>query len=77
VSAVEGIAVYQDSLLPYVVPISCVILVLLFGSQRFGTGRVGFFFGPIMLIWFFAIGALGKIDRSNRSCCRRILFHAR
>jgi hypothetical protein len=59
-SAVEGIAIYQDSLRPWIVPISCVVLVALFCCQRFGTERVGFLFGPVMLVWFLSLAALGK-----------------
>jgi KUP system potassium uptake protein len=59
VSAIEGIAVYSASLTPYIVPISCIILIGLFFSQQFGTHRIGFLFGPIMLVWFFSLGALG------------------
>jgi KUP system potassium uptake protein len=42
-----------------IVPLTVVILTVLFYFQRHGTGRVGFVFGPIMLVWFSVIGALG------------------
>ena len=58
-SAIEGLTVAQPSLAPAVLPITCVILFLLFSVQRRGTGAVGAFFGPIMVIWFSTIGALG------------------
>ncbi len=58
-SAVEGIAVDRPALGPAVVPITCVILVGLFAIQRRGTGTVGKLFGPVMLVWFGTIGALG------------------
>jgi KUP system potassium uptake protein len=58
-SAIEGLTVVQKSLEPAVIPITCAILVTLFAVQRRGTGAVGTFFGPIMLVWFFTIGALG------------------
>jgi KUP system potassium uptake protein len=48
VSAVEGLQSYSESLAPYVVPISCIILVLLFLAQRFGTAKVGVLFGPLV-----------------------------
>jgi len=59
VSAIEGIAVYEESLVAAVVPISCVILFFLFMSQRFGTAKIGFLFGPIIVLWFVSIGAIG------------------
>ena len=57
-SAVEGlkdIGVEQDKVVIYTI----VILALLFLVQRFGTSRVGAVFGPVMLLWFLAIGAMG------------------
>jgi KUP system potassium uptake protein len=58
-SAVEGMKVVTPTFDPYVVPLTLVILALLFAVQRFGTGSVGTVFGPITLIWFLAIGASG------------------
>ena len=58
-SAVEGLRVASSDFTPYVVPITLVILVLLFAVQRLGTARIGAAFGPIMTVWFLAIGALG------------------
>ena len=58
-SAVEGLKVATPSLGHLVVPISLVILVGLFAVQRFGTGAVGWMFGPIILIWFVMIAVLG------------------
>jgi KUP system potassium uptake protein len=58
-SAVEGIKLVEPSFEPYVVPITAVIIVLLFATQRFGTARVGRLFGPVMILWFSAIGACG------------------
>ena len=58
-SAVEGIKLVEPSFSPYVVPITAVIIVLLFATQRFGTARVGRLFGPVMIVWFTAIGACG------------------
>jgi KUP system potassium uptake protein len=58
-SAIEGLTVVRPSLAPAVIPITCVILVVLFAVQKRGTGAVGALFGPIMLVWFFTIGALG------------------
>jgi KUP system potassium uptake protein len=58
-SAIEGLTVVRPSLAPTVIPITCVILVGLFAVQKRGTGAVGTFFGPIMLVWFLTIGGLG------------------
>ena len=57
--AVEGLEVATPFFSPYVVPITVVILIGLFSIQRFGTHRVGRLFGPIVIVWFFAIAALG------------------
>src|SRR5664279_2757818 len=59
ISAVEGLNVVTPSFAHLVVPIALVILVGLFAAQRFGTGAVGWLFGPVILIWFAAIGVLG------------------
>jgi KUP system potassium uptake protein len=58
-SAVEGVRVAAPSLGDVVVPVAAVILTLLFAVQRFGTGRVGSLFGPVMLLWFAALAAAG------------------
>jgi len=59
ISAVEGLNVATPGLAHLVVPIALVILIGLFVVQRFGTGSVGWLFGPVILIWFFVIGILG------------------
>jgi len=58
-SAVEGLKVDAPGLAPMVVPITIAILVGLFLVQRKGTEFVGNIFGPVMLVWFVAIGLLG------------------
>lgn len=58
-SAVEGLSLVTPIFAPYVVFITAIILTLLFFVQRVGTGRIGFFFGPLILIWFICIGSLG------------------
>ena len=58
-SAVEGLEVSAPSLQPYVLEITVVILIGLFVLQRRGTGSVGKIFGPVMILWFIVIGALG------------------
>ena len=64
-SAVEGLKVATPALEPYVIPLTLVLLVVLFIVQRRGTGQVGGFFGPIMIVWFSVIGLLGLMrDRA-------------
>ncbi|HEX2136695.1 MAG TPA: KUP/HAK/KT family potassium transporter, partial [Microvirga sp.] len=58
-SAVEGIAVDAPRLAHYAVPATVVILVALFAIQRRGTAWIGGIFGPVILVWFIVIGALG------------------
>jgi KUP system potassium uptake protein len=58
-SAIEGLESLDESMQPWIVPISCMILVALFMAQRFGTAKVGLFFGPIMIIWCLAISIIG------------------
>nr|WP_296068762.1 KUP/HAK/KT family potassium transporter [uncultured Actinoplanes sp.] len=58
-SAVEGLKVVQPGLGELVVPITAVIIVVLFLVQRRGTAVVGRLFGPVMIAWFLAIGACG------------------
>jgi len=58
-SAVEGLQVAAPQLKHWVVPITVAVLLLLFGLQRHGTARVGAVFGPVMVLWFLALGAIG------------------
>ncbi len=58
-SAVEGLNIVAPHLNPFVVPITVVILMTLFSVQRFGTAKVAIVFGPVMAVWFLAIGAAG------------------
>ena len=58
-SAVEGLNIATPLFQPYVIPISLVLLVGLFLVQRGGTAAVGGVFGPIMLVWFAVLAALG------------------
>ena len=61
-SAVEGLSVLNPSLSTWVVPITALILVIIFSFQSHGTKRIGFAFGPIVLIWFIVIGWLGVVS---------------
>jgi KUP system potassium uptake protein len=58
-SAVEGLKVINTSLASFVVPVTIVILTMLFVIQRYGTGILGEMFGPIMFLWFVTIGLGG------------------
>jgi KUP system potassium uptake protein len=58
-SAVEGLEVATPLFKPYIIPITIVILVLLFAVQKRGTGGVGKVFGPVMVVWFVTIAVLG------------------
>jgi KUP system potassium uptake protein len=60
-SAVEGLKVDAPQLAPVVLPITIAILAGLFLVQRKGTDFIGNIFGPVMLMWFIAIGLLGLI----------------
>lgn len=57
--AVEGLKVIAPVLGTYIVTCTLIILAILFFVQRLGSGRIGVIFGPIMLVWFSAIGLLG------------------
>ena len=58
-SAVEGVKVAAPSVSGIVIPITVVIIVVLFMAQRLGTGAVGRVFGPVMAVWFTVLAALG------------------
>ena len=58
-SAVEGLEVITPAFDPYVVPLTLLILAVLFAVQRFGTGGVASVFGPVTALWFLAIGLSG------------------
>lgn len=58
-SAVEGLSLITPFFDPYIIPITIAILIVLFSIQKFGTATVGKVFGPITLVWFIALGAIG------------------
>ncbi len=60
-SAVEGLEVAAPGLHRFVVPITLLVLTLLFAAQRFGTAVVGRWFGPITLVWFAVLAVLGVV----------------
>jgi KUP system potassium uptake protein len=61
-SAVEGLKDFAPQLTAFVLPITLVILLLLFAVQRIGTGPLGAFFGGIMLFWFITLGVGGLVQ---------------
>lgn len=61
-SAVEGLEVATPAFTPYVVPLTVVLLVALFALQHKGTAAVGRAFGPVMLLWFSCLTALGAVE---------------
>ena len=58
-SALEGLEVATTSAKPVVVPLTCCVLFALFWAQSHGTGRIGKYFGPVMILWFVVIALLG------------------
>lgn len=58
-SAIEGLSVAEPSLSGLIVPIAVAILLALFLVQRWGTGRIGGVFGPVMAVWFLTLAMLG------------------
>src|SRR4030095_6306966 len=64
-SAVEGLKLAAPALGDFVVPITILILLALFAVQRRGTANVAAFFGPVMVVWFFAVAAAGLLHISD------------
>ena len=60
-SAVEGLHVTIPAISHLVIPIAAVIIVVLFAVQRFGTGKVGVLFGPVMVLWFVVMAVAGVV----------------
>ncbi len=58
-SAIEGLEVATPTFKPYVIPITLIVILVLFIVQKRGTGSVGALFGPVMLLWFAALATLG------------------
>jgi KUP system potassium uptake protein len=70
-SAVEGLDVATPALHAWVLPVTITVLLILFATQRFGTGTVGKAFGPVIVVWFLALAVLGM---HNISAKPEILF---
>ena len=61
-SAVEGLQVATPALTPVIIPITILVLMLLFVFQQRGTATVGAFFGPITAVWFATLALLGAVN---------------
>jgi KUP system potassium uptake protein len=61
-SAVEGLKTITPVFDAYILPITIIVLITLFMIQRHGTGSVGKFFGPVMILWFGTLAMLGVIN---------------
>jgi KUP system potassium uptake protein len=77
-SALEGIRVVRPDVDAFIVPCTVVALIALFALQRHGTTRIGTFFGPLMLVWFATLAALGiwNIVRAPRVLVALSPLHA-
>jgi KUP system potassium uptake protein len=83
--ALEGLEVAAPALHAYIVPLSLVVVTVLFVVQRHGTGGIGKFFGPITALWFLVIAVLGLrhivenpvviLALSPHHALRFLLFH--
>ncbi|MCC5791164.1 MAG: KUP/HAK/KT family potassium transporter [Legionellaceae bacterium] len=62
ISAIEGLHVIVPSLSHWVIPLTIVLLIAIFSIQSFGTAKIGFVFGPAILIWFVILATLGTIQ---------------
>jgi KUP system potassium uptake protein len=61
-SAIEGLEVATPALKPYVVPLTIAVLVALYALQQHGTAGIGRWFGPVMVLWFGALAAMGLVN---------------
>jgi KUP system potassium uptake protein len=61
-SAIEGLEVATPALIPYVVPLTVVVLFALYAVQHKGTAGIGRWFGPVVVVWFAVLGAMGAIN---------------
>ncbi len=61
-SAIEGLEIATKAAAPFIVPLTCIVLVLLFSLQYKGTANIGKLFAPIMVLWFVSIGIFGVMQ---------------
>jgi KUP system potassium uptake protein len=60
--AIEGLEVATPGLEQYIVPLTIIVLITLYALQRHGTAGIGRFFGPVMVVWFIALAAMGVVN---------------
>jgi len=72
-SAVEGLKVAAPTIGSLVLPLTIVVLTMLFAIQRFGTGFVGNLFGPVMALWFGVLALVGVIEIAHHPAVLRAL----
>lgn len=58
-SAMEGLTIVAPNFEPYIIPLTIFVMNALFLVQKYGTGRIGVIFGPVLLLWFITLGVLG------------------
>lgn len=61
-SAIEGVEVFAPELASWILPITALILIVIFSLQSMGTAKIGGVFGPVLLIWFCTLAILGMIQ---------------
>ena len=61
-SAIEGLEVVAPQLHDWIVPLTVAVLLAVFMAQRFGTAKVGKVFGPVTIVWFATLAALGVMN---------------
>lgn len=61
-SAIEGLEVATPTFKPYVVPLTLCVLIALYAVQKKGTAGIGKWFGPITLVWFITLAAMGVVN---------------
>lgn len=62
ISAVEGLSAISSSFTPFILPIACILFIVLFSIQFKGTEKIGYLFGPIIILWFATITLLGFLQ---------------
>jgi KUP system potassium uptake protein len=77
-SAIEGLEVATPAFKPYVVPLTVMVLVVLYAFQSVGTAGIGKWFGPIMLVWFITLAAMGVVNIADNPVILKSLnpYHA-
>ena len=61
-SAIEGLEVVTDQFSPLVVPLTLIVLTILYLVQKHGTEAIGAWFGPVMVVWFAVLALLGAVQ---------------